>query len=291
MKKRVCLDCMHEEKATGSSGTGKSCNKCKSTNVYDLLDKEHQVARSNNPPKNENQPLRVSWFNSLQFRFGGALILITMVILGGFTIYEYSNSKNESLRNLQQLAEIASNRMSKYLVEPLWGVEDEQLSESIVSEMMDQQINSIIITDNDTNSAIIGKKRDINGALIDTHHVTGNNLIRSVRPIVRHDDIIGKVEVTVTSDIALQKLEKAIVKFVSTTFFLCIVILATVFLILRTLILNPIKFITNAAEKMSLGELDVKIPHQPKNEIGFLVDAIQRMQSSLKIAFKMLSKT
>ena len=55
-------------------------------------------------------------------------------------------------------------------------------------------------------------------------------------------------------------------------------------------IVKPIMKLTDAAERMSLGELNVKIDIKSKDEIGLLALAIGRMQTSLRLAMDRLRK-
>ena len=55
-------------------------------------------------------------------------------------------------------------------------------------------------------------------------------------------------------------------------------------------IVTPIMKLTDAAERMSLGELKVKIDIKSKDEIGLLALAIGRMQTSLRLAMDRLRK-
>jgi methyl-accepting chemotaxis protein len=55
-------------------------------------------------------------------------------------------------------------------------------------------------------------------------------------------------------------------------------------------IVTPIMQLTDAAERMSLGEMNVKIDIKSKDEIGLLAQAIGRMQTSLRLAMSRLRK-
>ena len=55
-------------------------------------------------------------------------------------------------------------------------------------------------------------------------------------------------------------------------------------------IVTPIMSLTDAAERMSLGDLNVKIDIKSKDEIGLLAQAIGRMQTSLRLAMNRLRK-
>jgi methyl-accepting chemotaxis protein len=55
-------------------------------------------------------------------------------------------------------------------------------------------------------------------------------------------------------------------------------------------LVTPIMKLTDAAERMSLGELNVKIDVKSRDEIGLLAQAIGRMQTSLRMAMTRLKK-
>ena len=55
-------------------------------------------------------------------------------------------------------------------------------------------------------------------------------------------------------------------------------------------IVTPIMKLTDAAERMSLGDLNVKIDIKSKDEIGLLAQAIGRMQTSLRLAMNRLRR-
>lgn len=55
-------------------------------------------------------------------------------------------------------------------------------------------------------------------------------------------------------------------------------------------IVTPVRKLTDAAERMSLGELNVKIDIKSRDEIGLLAQAIGRMQTSLRLAMNRLRR-
>jgi len=55
-------------------------------------------------------------------------------------------------------------------------------------------------------------------------------------------------------------------------------------------ITRPVLLLVDAANRMSLGDLDVEIKVNAKDEIGILAEAISRLQTSLMIAIKRLKK-
>ena len=71
----------------------------------------------------------------------------------------------------------------------------------------------------------------------------------------------------------------------------CTVLIVTIIAWLSArAIVTPIRKLTDAAERMSLGELNVKIDVKSRDEIGLLAQAVGRMQTSLRLAMNRLRR-
>jgi methyl-accepting chemotaxis protein len=71
---------------------------------------------------------------------------------------------------------------------------------------------------------------------------------------------------------------------------LSLAVALVVWIVTARRIIEPIIMLTHAAEKMSKGDLAIKIDTSSPNEIGALAKAIERMQISLKLAIDRLRK-
>ena len=67
------------------------------------------------------------------------------------------------------------------------------------------------------------------------------------------------------------------------------IVLVVAWFLARSLV-RPIKELTNAADRMSLGELNVEIKTSARDEIGQLAEAISRMQDSLRLSIERLRR-
>ncbi len=81
---------------------------------------------------------------------------------------------------------------------------------------------------------------------------------------------------------------KRIQKFATTLLIATIVLVLLIAWISAKAVVTPIKKLTEVAERMSLGDLNMKINIPSKDEIGFLAQAIKRMQTSLRLAMERL---
>ena len=232
----------------------------------------------------------VGWKNSIQTTISGILILLTTVILLGFVMFNYFAAKSKMNEELKHFSEITSTRLSKYLVEPLWGVDEKQIEDSLNSEMMEKRIYAIVIYDRDTKRVFTGKKRDSNWKIVATKGNITGKVIKSRKKITRGKETIGDVEVYVTLKFMEQELYSLVVNIVITAIVLNIAIFLAVFIAFRKIIIQPVMRLTDVAERMSMGDLNVVIDVKSKNEVGVLAEAIERMQYSLRLALDRLRK-
>jgi methyl-accepting chemotaxis protein len=72
--------------------------------------------------------------------------------------------------------------------------------------------------------------------------------------------------------------------------FVSLVASVLIWMVVAKKITQPIVVLTDAAEKMSMGDLSMKIDTLSKDEIGSLAKAIKRMQNSLKMAMDRMQK-
>jgi methyl-accepting chemotaxis protein len=81
---------------------------------------------------------------------------------------------------------------------------------------------------------------------------------------------------------------KRIQKFAVILLILTIALVLLIAWISARAVVTPIKKLTEVAERMSLGDLNMKINIPSKDEIGLLAQAIKRMQTSLRLAMERL---
>ncbi len=68
-----------------------------------------------------------------------------------------------------------------------------------------------------------------------------------------------------------------------------VVLLLTIIFYARSVV-HPIRYLSDVADKISMGELDTEIKMKGKGEVGILAESIERMQISVKAAIERLQK-
>ncbi len=70
---------------------------------------------------------------------------------------------------------------------------------------------------------------------------------------------------------------------------LLLLLLVVIFLYSRSVI-QPIRYLSEVADKISMGELDTPIQLKARGEVSVLAESIERMQASVKAAIERLQK-
>jgi methyl-accepting chemotaxis protein len=232
----------------------------------------------------------VSWTNSIRLKIGSVLVAVTIFILLSYILYNYISSNIKYTDELNQLAEIVSIRLSKTLGAPLWEVDVEQVIDILNSEMLDKQVFAIIIREDNLKTIFQGSTRDRQWeSTLSIRDITGEYIVRE-KNITWNDETIGLVEVYVTDKFMNEKSINAAAAMSVTGLILILSILGAVYLTLNKYLTRPIIKLTNATDKISLGEKDVVLDTKSNDEIGVLGQAIERMQTSLNLALMRLSR-
>ncbi len=266
------------------------CPNCKTLNVI-----AYESAGDSSPATGKQKqimnPARNRWIDSIQVQMTIILLLLITGILGSFLFYNYSTAKEKITSELVTYAGNTAERLAKYLVAPLWGVETEQIADALASEMLEKQIYAIQITDQDQKGVLVGKKRGAGWKIEAAKDKIQGDFTTAQKEIRYRDDVIGKVHLYVTPKFMKEELGRSTMNLVATTIILYITIVIAVFITLRKVVIHPIAELTEAANRMSHGDLDTRIDVRSKNEIGTLVEAINRMQTSLVLSFNRLKRT
>lgn len=234
--------------------------------------------------------LQVTWQNRLQVKVNAVLIPLIVVIMATFTIITSITEKQKMESELQNSSKVVAKRLSVYLVEAFWSLDDEILKESLKSEMMDNNIYAINIIDRSGKAIYLGYKRDQNWNLIENNTKIEGDYTKSDESMVRDSNKIGSVEVYLSSKFVKEQFNQSMSKLVITAILLLIAVSLAAYFVLNRMIVAPISRLTDIANQISIGNLDLEIPIESKDEIGVLADAFARMKVSMAFAIKQLRK-
>jgi len=234
---------------------------------------------------------KIRIIDSLKFRINALLICIVIIVMGGYASIAYLSHKAEMEKESQYLANITAQRLSKSLKEPMWSLDEEIIDETLASEMLNKQIFAIQIIDRNGKDIFKGYKRGQDWKLTPSlASVKEDNLAVDRVNIIHGDKTIGAVKVYVTDKFLKADFQHSMLVFAVTVGLLIVVIAFSLSKLFQKMVTQPITNLASLADRISFGDLDVKIPVESSNEIGLLAQSFERMQASLKISIRRLTK-
>ena len=235
---------------------------------------------------------KVAWYRSVQTKILVTLLVVTTLILAGFAVFNLTQSRARLENELQRLAETTVQRLSQQVIGPMWSLNDEQLIESIEAAMLERRVYSVIIRKEDRESIYLGRRRDDNWNIVPAESdPQGDYILSKTTLLHENEEMIGVLEVYVTRRFLQNQFRELVRNEIERAAILDLALIVVTLLLLRRLLVRPIRDLTDASERISAGQLNTKIEVRSKDEIGMLAGAINKLQTSLRIAMERMKKS
>jgi len=249
----------------------------------------HDMAKKEKKDKQQQQ--KVAWYRSLQTKILVTLLVVTTLILGGFAVYNLAQARTRLENDLQRLAETTVQRLSQHLIGPLWALNKEQLGESIEAAMLERRVYAIVIRGEDRKTIFMGRRRDDNWNVVEaTSAPKGDYVLSKTTLLHNNEEMIGVLEVYVSRRFLEQQFNTLVHTEIRRGAVLDLALIVVTLLLLRRLLVRPIRQLTDASERIAGGQLSTKIQVSSRDEIGMLAGAINKLQTSLRIAMERMKQ-
>ena len=233
---------------------------------------------------------RIAWHRTIRTKLIAVIILTTSIVLGvaGYFAYKYIEQQEQS--ELAQLAEVSANRLAQHLVIPMWNLDREQVGELLESEMQEQRVAAIVIRDEDSSTLFAAKERNDAGEVVESIGSVSGDFISVDRKVLNNDEEIGVVSMFITPQFMDQELNQFRQGVVAIVVILNVVIFIIMMVVLGRVLINPLMSLAAGAEKISRGDLNQTFNVNSQDEIGYLATTFNKMQSSLRVAIRRLTR-
>lgn len=190
----------------------------------------------------------------IRTRISAILIIQTTLIMTGFAVFSYLETKSKMNNELSHLSEITIDRLAKNLVIPLWELDRNLAEKTLRSEMMEKRIYAIIVREIDGKTVFSGKKRDNNWGIADIDPETEGNLLKNevhkfdiikTVEVMKEDDILGVVDICFTSKFMLEELNRFIFRMALSLLIINAALLVTLYISIKQLLILPVHHIVN----------------------------------------------
>lgn len=241
--------------------------------------------------KQKHKARKVSIFRSLQTKILIMLLLVTTATLAGFAVFNLNEARQRLEADLQRLAETTVQRLSQHLIGPLWALNTEQIVDSIEAAMLERRVFAVIVREEDRETKFVGRQRDRDWNVVDAKSNPRGDLILSKTTLLHNnEELIGVLEVYVSRRFLQQQFEAQVRSEIVRAGALDLVLIVVTLALLRGVVVSPIRRVTEAADRIASGQLSTKIDVGTNDEIGALADAVNKLQTSLRIAMERMKK-
>jgi methyl-accepting chemotaxis protein len=170
----------------------------------------------------------------------------------------------------------------------MWDLDKTLVEDTIEAEMLEDRIHAIIIWDAESGDLFAARQRGRGGRPERSNGSVSGDMIKATAMINNGAKDIGEAIVFVSKKELSKQLQQSTLNGVLTLVVLIVVMVTIMTVVMSKLILTPINRLAKHADDISHGDLKQDIQATSNDEIGQLADAFQRMQISLRFAFKRL---
>ncbi len=232
----------------------------------------------------------IKWYATVKVKMISLLILTMTVVTIIMGVISYNYIKNVETNRLTEFANVTADRLARGLETPMWNIDREQISDLLATELGESTIIGIVANDQGSQGIMSAKGRSQGNQIIDSSGPFDASSIQVTRNIVREGNNIGSLELYVTRDELNEQLSQFALGIIVLVIVLAIAIFIIMNILLGSIVIKPLIKLADTADAISLGQLDQSFEIASKDEIGFLADSFKKMQVSLRIAMKRISK-
>jgi|GEM_PF-921319 len=234
--------------------------------------------------------MEIKWHNRIHVQISTIMLVLTVLSLAVFCLYGFSSTRSFMHEELNRFTRETTERLASNLGHPLANSDREQIETIIKAELRDKRVASIIIKNVDQ-SVLLGWEKKPNGSIMELRTASNQSPPGKVEKIIHDNQVLGSIELSVFPDSMASDLRRSVTDLSLLTACLNLFIFLSLYLVLRNILVQPIMELITATENISLGRLEGAIVNRPKNELGQLTTAIERLRTSMRIAIKRLATT
>ncbi len=228
----------------------------------------------------------IRWYSTIRVKVVLVVIVSCTLVLGALSAYNTISEQKQLNADLEKLARVTSQRLSKHLIGPMWDLDQDLVDSTLEAEMLEDNIQAIVVWDEGATAIFSARERGPGGTPVQSNGAIAGDLIKSVNDVNNGTKSIGEVAVFVSKKQLQQQLTASTLANAVTLFILIVVLAAVMTVVMNQIIIGPITRLAKHADDISHGDLKQNIVPESKDEIGQLAEAFHRMQTSLRVAFK-----
>ncbi|MFC4488921.1 MULTISPECIES: methyl-accepting chemotaxis protein [Chromobacterium] len=223
-------------------------------------------------------------YNSIGMKLKLVFMLIMSVLLAIFGALDYWRTQQELRHALDGEVAAVGKRLAANLAGPMWNFDNTQGRRVVEAEMSMAALSGVFVRDAN-GAAFAGYRRDAGGALLSGGAPPPEADLTQGFPIVFHDGAgtrqVGKLTLQVSTDGIRQQLRAVLWRVAAEILLLDLATLLLLSLLLRRLLQQPIREVSQALHAIADGDLTAPPRHHSRDELGDLAESTRRLVSKL----------
>jgi signal transduction histidine kinase len=219
------------------------------------------------------------------------LVAVATVLLGALGYAGYSADRERQLEKLHEQLAANADQAATGLALPAWNFDHEQIDKFIDSIMKNEDVYGVEVKLADIRGTIQARIRDEQwkSKIVD-REVQADGLLVEERPIRSPEEKLGSVKVLVSTKFVEAALRRTLITIVATIFVLGVILIASLYFLLRRVVLRPLQNIERFAVAVSSGDMSGarKPGAQFRGELANLRSAIEKMVLQLESRYAAL---
>ncbi len=222
---------------------------------------------------------RVITRRSISTLINFVLALTTATVIALFGFYNYQSIKETELKSLKLNSEMISNGIARNIAFPLYNLDYTVAKDIIKNAMANQSIYAIVLLSDNQEELIYGVTRDPAWQAVQLDRIEDlkekDGILKKVE--VKHDsETLGYLNVYFTQRFLKEKLRRHLVQTLAEILLLTAILTIINILLLRKLLIQPIKILQGFAEEIKMGNLDAEVGH------ATFIGELSSLRTSLK---------
>ena len=209
-------------------------------------------------------------FKTIQAKVSAIIVLTVSLVLICLFSLGYQIAKGQKIDELNSDADIIITRLSQNVLEPLWNLERQVVSEIIEAEMIQPIIYAVVVYGNEGQEIIVSKQRDKAWQVIDSKaHITGTHK-EFKREITKDNERLGVIAIYFTHKFLNADMHRTLIAFIIAIIVTDSIIVLALYQILKGFIIRPINAVVLRLKDIAEGDGDLtaRIEIDNHNEIG-----------------------
>lgn len=192
------------------------------------------------------------------------LAFTTAIVIALFGFYNYQRIKETELKSLKLNSEMITNGIAKNIAFPLYNLDDAVAKDIIKNAMANQSIYAIVLLSNNQEEMTYGVTRDPAWRAVQLGKIEDlkeeDGILRKIE--IKHEsESLGYLDVYFTQKFLKEKLQRHLVQTLAEILLLTAILTVINILLLRKLLIHPIKILQGFAEEIKTGNLDAEVGH------------------------------